>query len=136
MLRADPDVILIGEMRDLQTMEAAIRAAETGHLVFSTLHTTGAAGTVNRIVDAFPANMKDMIRTQLASSIQAVISQVLVKKIGGGAHCRFRDHDQHDLDRVTDPREQDFPHQFRHPDRSFARHDHAGHPSPTAGNGR
>src|SRR5471030_2885445 len=83
-LRQDPDIILVGEMRDLETIEAAISAAETGHLVFGTLHTNGAAKTVDRIVDAFPANMKDMIRTQLASSIVAVISQVLCKKIGGG----------------------------------------------------
>ena len=80
-LRADPDVILVGEMRDLQTMEAAIRAAETGHLVFSTLHTTGAAGTVNRIVDAFPVDQKEMVRIQLASSLMAVISQTLVPRI-------------------------------------------------------
>jgi twitching motility protein PilT len=80
-LRADPDVILIGEMRDLQTMEAAIRAAETGHLVFSTLHTTGAAGTVNRIIDAFPPEQKDMIRVQLAGSLMAVVSQTLVPRI-------------------------------------------------------
>lgn len=80
-LRADPDVILIGEMRDLHTMEAAIRAAETGHLVFSTLHTTGAAGTINRIVDAFPVEQKDMIRVQLAGSLMAVISQTLVPRI-------------------------------------------------------
>jgi twitching motility protein PilT len=83
-LRQDPDVILVGEMRDLETIEAAISAAETGHLVFGTLHTNSAAKTVDRIVDAFPANMKDMIRTQLASSLVAVISQVLCKKIGGG----------------------------------------------------
>ena len=83
-LRQDPDVILVGEMRDLETIEAAISAAETGHLVFGTLHTNGAAKTIDRIVDAFPANMKDMIRTQLAGSIQAVLSQVLCKKIGGG----------------------------------------------------
>ncbi len=83
-LRQDPDIILVGEMRDLETIEAAISAAETGHLVFGTLHTNGAAKTIDRIVDAFPANMKDMIRTQLASSIVAVISQVLCKKIGGG----------------------------------------------------
>jgi len=83
-LLQDPDIILVGEMRDLETIEAAISAAETGHLVFGTLHTNGAAKTIDRIVDAFPANMKDMIRTQLASSIQAVISQVLCKKIGGG----------------------------------------------------
>src|SRR5476651_2569932 len=83
-LRQDPDVIMVGEMRDLETIEAAISAAETGHLVFGTLHTNSAAKTIDRIVDAFPANMKDMIRTQLASSVQAVISQVLCKKIGGG----------------------------------------------------
>ncbi len=83
-LRQDPDIILVGEMRDLETIEAAISAAETGHLVFGTLHTNSAAKTIDRIVDAFPANMKDMIRTQLASSIQAVIAQVLCKKIGGG----------------------------------------------------
>jgi twitching motility protein PilT len=83
-LRQDPDVILVGEMRDLETIEAAISAAETGHLVFGTLHTNSAAKTVDRIVDAFPANMKDMIRTQLASSLVGVISQVLCKKIGGG----------------------------------------------------
>jgi len=83
-LRQDPDIILVGEMRDLETIEAAISAAETGHLVFGTLHTNGAAKTIDRIVDAFPANMKEMIRTQLASSIVAVISQVLCKKTGGG----------------------------------------------------
>jgi twitching motility protein PilT len=83
-LRQDPDIILVGEMRDLETIEAAVSAAETGHLVFGTLHTTGAARTVDRIVDAFPASTKDQIRTQLASSIVAVISQVLCKKIGGG----------------------------------------------------
>lgn len=83
-LRQDPDVILVGEMRDLETIEAAISAAETGHLVFGTLHTNSAAKTIDRIVDAFPANMKEMIRTQLASSIVAVISQVLCKKEGGG----------------------------------------------------
>jgi len=77
-LRQDPDVILVGEMRDLETMEAAITAAETGHLVFATLHTTGAARTVDRIVDAFPTNQQEQIRTQLASNIVAVISQLLL----------------------------------------------------------
>jgi twitching motility protein PilT len=88
-LRQDPDYILVGEMRDLETIEAAISAAETGHLVFGTLHTNGAAKTIDRIVDAFPSNMKEMIRTQLASSIIAVISQVLCKKIGGGRIAGF-----------------------------------------------
>ncbi|MDF3128354.1 type IV pilus twitching motility protein PilT [Kiritimatiellaeota bacterium B1221] len=79
-LRQDPDVILVGEMRDLETMEAAISAAETGHLVFATLHTTGAARTVDRIVDAFPTNQQEQIRTQLASTLEAVISQVLLPR--------------------------------------------------------
>ncbi|MDD3179681.1 MAG: type IV pilus twitching motility protein PilT [Opitutaceae bacterium] len=83
-LRQDPDVILVGELRDLETIEAAISAAETGHMVFGTLHTNSAAKTVDRIVDAFPANMKEMIRMQLSTSIVAVISQALCKKIGGG----------------------------------------------------
>ena len=78
-LRQDPDVILIGEMRDLETIEAAVSAAETGHLVFGTLHTTGAARTVDRILDAFPAGARDQIRVQLASSIVAVISQCLLR---------------------------------------------------------
>ncbi len=83
-LRQDPDVILVGELRDLETIEAAISAAETGHLVFGTLHTNSAAKTVDRIVDAFPANMKEMIRMQLSTSIVAVISQTLCKKKTGG----------------------------------------------------
>ena len=77
-LRQDPDVVMVGEMRDLETMEAAITAAETGHLVFATLHTTGAARTVDRIVDAFPTSQQEQIRTQLASSILAVVSQILL----------------------------------------------------------
>jgi len=82
-LRQDPDVMLVGEMRDLETMEAAITAAETGHLVFATLHTTGAARTVDRIVDAFPTDQQEQIRTQLASSILAVVSQLLMVKADG-----------------------------------------------------
>ena len=77
-LRQDPDAILVGEMRDLETMSAAIRAAETGHLVFATLHTTGAARTVDRIVDAFPMDQQNQVRTQLSSSLEAVISQLLL----------------------------------------------------------
>ena len=82
-LRQDPDVILVGEMRDLETMEAAITAAETGHLVFATLHTTGAARTVDRIVDAFPTNQQGQIRTQLSMGLIAVISQLLLKRGDG-----------------------------------------------------
>ncbi|MGD9724256.1 MAG: type IV pilus twitching motility protein PilT [Pirellulales bacterium] len=83
-LRQDPDVILVGELRDLATIEAAISAAETGHIVFGTLHTTGAQGTVNRIIDVFPTNQQDQIRTQLSTSIIGVLSQSLLPKIGGG----------------------------------------------------
>ncbi len=80
-LRQDPDVILVGEMRDLETMSAAITAAETGHLVFATLHTTGAARTVDRIVDAFPTTQQEQIRTQLSVGIVAVISQLLLVRV-------------------------------------------------------
>ncbi len=79
-LRQDPDVLLVGEMRDLETMEAAISAAETGHLVFSTLHTTGAARTVDRIIDSFPENRQEQIRVQLSANLKAVISQVLLPR--------------------------------------------------------
>lgn len=89
VLRQDPDVILLGEMRDLDTISAAITAAETGHLVFGTLHTTGSARTVDRIIDAFPANQQEQIRAQLSVSIVAVISQVLLPKIGGGRVAAF-----------------------------------------------
>lgn len=83
-LRMDPDVILVGEMRDLETIEAAITAAETGHVVFGTLHTTGAEGTVNRIIDVFPTTQQEQIRVQLSSSIIGVLSQALIPRIGGG----------------------------------------------------
>lgn len=79
-LRQNPDVILVGEMRDLETIEAAIKAAETGHLVFGTLHTTGAAGTINRIIDAFPVNQQEQVRVQLSTSLLAVLSQVLLAR--------------------------------------------------------
>ncbi len=88
-LRQDPDVILVGEMRDLETIEAAITAAETGHVVFGTLHTTGAQGTVNRIIDVFPTNQQDQIRTQLSVSIIGILSQALLPKIGGGRVAAF-----------------------------------------------
>src|SRR5207248_11486655 len=80
-LRQDPDVILVGEMRDLETIEAAITAAETGHLVFGTLHTTGAAKTIDRLVNAFPVNQQEMIRIQLSTVLQAVISQLLIPRV-------------------------------------------------------
>ena len=83
-LREDPDIILVGEMRDLETIRLAMTAAETGHLVMGTLHTTSAAKTVDRIVDVFPADEKPMVRSMLASSLEAVISQTLLKRSGGG----------------------------------------------------
>jgi twitching motility protein PilT len=88
-LRQDPDVILVGEMRDLETIEAAITAAETGHVVFGTLHTNSAEGTVNRIIDVFPNTQQDQIRTQLASSIIGIMCQQLLPKIGGGRTAAF-----------------------------------------------
>jgi twitching motility protein PilT len=83
-LREDPDVILVGELRDLETTSIAIETAETGHLVFGTLHTTTAASTIDRIIDQFPADRQDQIRTMLSESLKGVISQTLCKKIGGG----------------------------------------------------
>ncbi|MHC5064005.1 MAG: type IV pilus twitching motility protein PilT, partial [Planctomycetota bacterium] len=83
-LRQDPDVILIGEMRDLETISLAITAAETGHLVFGTLHTTSAISTIDRIIDVFPADQQEQVRVQLSSTLQGVISQCLVSKEGGG----------------------------------------------------
>ncbi len=88
-LRQDPDVILVGEMRDLETIEAAITAAETGHVVFGTLHTSSAAGTINRIIDVFPTNQQDQIRTQLATSIIGILAQQLIPRIGGGRVAAF-----------------------------------------------
>src|SRR3954470_7048936 len=81
VLRSDPDVILVGEMRDLETIEAAIRAAETGHLVFATLHTTGAAKTIDRIVDAFPVTQQNQVRVQLSTALICVLSQVLLSRV-------------------------------------------------------
>jgi twitching motility protein PilT len=83
-LREDPDVILVGEMRDLETIRLALSAAETGHVVFGTLHTSSAAKTIDRIVDVFPAEEKSMVRSMLSESLQGVISQTLLKKNGGG----------------------------------------------------
>ncbi|MDO8272104.1 MAG: type IV pilus twitching motility protein PilT [Gammaproteobacteria bacterium] len=83
-LREDPDIILVGELRDLETIRLALTAAETGHLVFGTLHTTSAAKTIDRVIDVFPAAEKSMVRSMLSESLQAVISQALLKKNGGG----------------------------------------------------
>jgi len=83
-LREDPDIILVGEMRDLETIRLALTAAETGHLVFGTLHTTSASKTIDRVIDVFPAQEKSMVRSQLSESLQAVISQTLLKRVNGG----------------------------------------------------
>ena len=83
-LREDPDIILVGELRDLETIRLALTAAETGHLVFGTLHTSSAAKTIDRIIDVFPADEKEMVRSMLSESLRAVISQALLKKNGGG----------------------------------------------------
>ena len=83
-LREDPDVILVGELRDLETIRLALTAAETGHLVFGTLHTSSAAKTIDRVIDVFPAGEKDMVRSMLSESLRAVIAQTLLKKVGGG----------------------------------------------------
>ncbi len=83
-LRQDPDIVLVGELRDLETIEIAMETAETGHLVFGTLHTTTAASTMDRIIDVFPENRQNQIRAMLANSLKAVVAQTLLKKIGGG----------------------------------------------------
>jgi len=83
-LREDPDIILVGELRDLETIRLALTAAETGHLVFGTLHTTSAAKTIDRIIDVFPAGEKPMVRSMLSESLRAVVAQTLLKRVGGG----------------------------------------------------
>lgn len=83
-LREDPDVVLVGEMRDLETIEAALSIAETGHLAFATLHTNSASESINRIVDSFPSNQQEQVRVSLSFSLQAIVSQCLIPKIGGG----------------------------------------------------
>jgi len=88
-LREDPDIILVGELRDLETIRLALTAAETGHLVFATLHTTSAAKTIDRMIDVFPASEKSMVRSMLSESLQAVVSQALLKKTGGGRVAAF-----------------------------------------------
>src|ERR1035437_6171830 len=136
-LRQDPDVILVGEMRDLETMEAAITAAETGHLVMATLHTTGAARTVDRIVDAFPTNQQEQIRTQLASSIISVVSQLLIVRqdrpgrvAAGSSRPRggFRDHDHNAFDSEPDPGQQELSDHLGHSNRRQVGDDFPGCP--------
>ena len=134
-LREDPDVILVGEMRDLETIRLALSGAETGHLVFGTLHTSSAAKTIDRIVDVFPAAEKEMIRAMLSESIRAVISQTLLKtKDGTGPRRGARDHDRHPGDPQPDPREQDRADVLGDPDRPPDRHADA-RPEPAGAGG-
>ncbi len=126
VLRQDPDVIMVGEMRDLETIATATTAAETGHLVLGTLHTTGSAKTVSRIIDVFPPNQQEQIRVQLAMSLLAVISQVLVPSRQGGTDRDGqlaagpgggpRGDDHHPGHLQPDPQQRDRPHAGRHPD--------------------
>ncbi len=122
-LREDPDVILVGEMRDLETIRLAMTAAETGHLVFGTLHTSSAAKTIDRIIDVFPAEEKEMMRAMLSESLRAVISQTLLQDQGRQRPRRgARDHDRHAGDPQPDPRGQGRADVFRDPDRAEVRH--------------
>ena len=107
-LREDPDIVLVGEMRDLETVAIAIETAETGHLVFGTLHTTTAASTVDRIIDQFPADRQAQIRVMLSESLKGVISQTLCKKIGGGRVGGARGADRDAGDQQPDPRGKTF----------------------------
>ena len=134
-LREDPDVILVGEMRDLETIRLAMTAAETGHLVFGTLHTSSAAKTIDRIIDVFPADEKEMVRAMLSESLRAVISQTLLKTNDGKG--RVAAHEMmivHPRDPQSDPRSQGSANVFRHPDRRQYRHADTG-PDP-AGSGQ
>ena len=107
-LREDPDVILVGEMRDLETISLALTAAETGHLVFGTLHTSSAPKTVDRIIDVFPPGQQEQVRTMFSESLQAVLTQQLLKrKRRERASCGIRNHDRYTGCEKPDPRKQD-----------------------------
>ena len=125
-LREDPDTILVGEMRDLETIRLALSAAETGHLVFGTLHTSSAAKTIDRIVDVFPAAEKSMVRSMLSESLKAVISQTLMKKIGGGRVAAHEIMLGTPAIRNLIPRGQGRANVLGDPDRSECRHADAG----------
>ena len=114
-LRQDPDVILIGEMRDLETIGCALTIAETGHLVLATLHTNSAAESVNRIIDAFPSHQQAQVRAQLAFVLEGVVTQTLLPKAKGkGRVCRHRDHGVHARHPRRDPRREDSPDLLAH----------------------
>ena len=132
-LREDPDVILVGEMRDLETVRLALTAAETGHLVFGTLHTNSAAGTIDRIVDVFPAGEKDMVRAMLSESLNAVISQRLLKKKDGGRVAAHEIMIGTPANQESHPREPHCPDVLGNSDRTAARHAHLRSGSRGAG---
>ena len=126
-LRQDPDVILVGEMRDLETISTAVTAAETGHLVFATLHTQDAAQTIDRIVDAFPAEQQGQVRIQVASTLQGIVTQQLVPTADGTAACgRGRGAHRHAGDPQPHPRRQDPPGLPDAASRAEVRHEHDG----------
>jgi twitching motility protein PilT len=128
-LREDPDAILVGELRDLETIRLALTAAETGHLVFGTLHTSSAAKTIDRIVDVFPADEKEMVRAMLSESLQAVISQTLLKTKDGAAAWPRTKSWWHAGHPQPDPRSQGRADVLGDPDRQRRRHADAG-PEP------
>ena len=108
-LREDPDIVLVGEMRDLETVESALKIAETGHLTFATLHTNSTTQTINRIIDIFPANQQAQVRTQLSLVLEGIVCQTLLPKTGGGRIVGAGDHDPDPRDPEPDPRGQDSP---------------------------
>ena len=127
-LREDPDIVLIGEMRDLETVEAALRIAETGHLTFGTLHTNSAAQTINRIIDIFPAHQQSQIRTQLSLVLEGIVCQALLPKIGGGRVVSLEIMIPDTGHPEPDPRGQDSPDLFGDADRPGKVRDADGEP--------
>ena len=128
-LREDPDIVLIGEMRDLETVEAALKIAETGHLTFGTLHTNSAAQTINRIIDIFPANQQAQIRTQLSLVLEGIVCQALLPKADGkGRVVLARDPGADAGDPEPDSRRQDSPDLRRDADRPGKARDADGEP--------
>ena len=121
-LREDPDVVLIGEMRDLETIESALRIAETGHLTFATLHTNSAISTINRIVDVFPSYQQPQIRAQLSMVLEGVLCQSLLPRVDGrGPRHGDGNFDPQSRDPQPDPRRQNPPDLFGHADGNRAR---------------
>ena len=120
-------MILVGEMRDLETISLALTAAETGHLVFGTLHTSSAPKTVDRIIDVFPAGQQNQVRAMFSESLEAIVTQTLCKKKGGGRDGGMRDPRRRAGGAQSDPRGQDSPDPLVHADGTEARHADARH---------